>query len=110
MSFLAMPNFTQSMQQYQDGLTVIERQLLLREVAMRGEKSVLNKIDKKSKKKHQERYSKERDLYYTQMPTLLKTKAIFFVSQQNTDPLTHLIFERITEIEKVSGYCPEMKI
>ncbi len=109
-SILMLSNLLQSMENYQSPLNEIEKQLLKREVAHHSAQWALDKIDKKSKKKPQEGYSKERDLYYTKRPTLFKIKAIFFQNQADIDPLTNLIFEKITEIEKKAGYSPEPKI
>ena len=69
----------------------------MRATAKRGKESMVKKICKERPLDKHPRYDKEHDLYCTKVPI-------------ETDFLTKIIFDKIKEIEKESGYCPELKV
>ncbi len=106
MSILAVCHMLHSMERNQNGLSEIEKQLVLREVAKRGkdavEKEILQELDDIKM-----RYDEEDDQVRFRISPKLEIKETFSQNQVATDPFVKIVFERITKIEKESGYFPD---
>lgn len=106
MSILAISHMLHSMERNHNGLSEIEKQLVLREVAKRGKDAVEKEI-LQERADIKIRYEAENDEFRFRISPTLEIKETFSQNQVKTDPFVKIVFERITEIEKKSGYFPD---
>ena len=84
-------------------LNHIEKQLVLREIKKHGPESVRNKVNRTQTTK----LIQNEKAYEYKILIALNINAEFYEYQIKVDPLTKNIFERIQQIESISGYIPK---
>ncbi len=92
-------------------LSIIEKQLILKEVEKQGKDKILAEIYKEGEKQTPlaiDCDDRERRIYWRDHCTAFHVSKIFYKKDRKKDSLTKQIFDTIKVIEKEKGYCPEM--
>lgn len=110
MSILVISHSIQSMDELDmKQLSPIEKQLVLRAVAMSGKDIVERKI-LKQRYDGEMQFDARNHIFHCSTPSILKVEVTVSQNEIEKDLLARNIFQKIAEIEQESGYHPKSEI